>query len=151
MFTTKLSLILTRVNGHPVLFWEAKREICLISLNIKYGSSKINRGLYFFFLRGKKKCQCNRIQTEQCLIIFTAFIGLEISKEIWGNLKAACVHWVKFFLVMNKYSTGLYKNTFLTTCKYSTIFQKISHLKVILKTGSFFFNSDFFKCHLQIL
>lgn len=49
MFTTKLSLILTRVNGQPVLFWEAEREIYLISLNIKYGSSKINRGLYFFF------------------------------------------------------------------------------------------------------
>lgn len=54
MFTTKLSLILTRVNGHPVLFWEAKCEICLISLNIKYGSSKINGGLYFFFFKEKK-------------------------------------------------------------------------------------------------
>lgn len=49
----QVSLILTRVNGQPVLFWEAKREIYLISLNIKYGSSKINRGLYFFFFKEK--------------------------------------------------------------------------------------------------
>lgn len=79
MFTTKLSLMLTRVNGLHVLFWATKREIYLISLNIKYGSSKINHGPYPL---KKKKCQFNRIHKEQSLIIFTAFIGLEISDEI---------------------------------------------------------------------